>query len=804
MVLQKLELEAPLSVQSWRPYVLAIQKTMEYTLLDSYLNQSVVGNPEFVMQAMDIVLTAMNVSNEYIFLFLSNIFIPLDGPSTDAFIKDLIMKILDMKLLGDWPVLNGLLGQLLYVEDTSQILEKVTELINYYSTTEDNGVYLSMQILSKVYQVIAAVLPSASYQISRLSAYSDLFINLASNGLYLLRQIASTSSLFAPIDNYLSPLQMQLSLGQNLGNLVSQTRNYRSMASNVNREPVDDFLDLIDIDYNTLAQVLSVPLTPEDILETMHVFFTNPDLAVILKGVSGSSVEGGTIDKALNTLSYLTLPGSGQNFMDMFLQISQEGWSLDSLDKTGQLADSVGRMIDLALVLSQESPQSIAQRVEQMAKQLSSATSYIVAHQSNDTGLAILTAISDILSQNLQDMTNTSSQIQSFLQNIITSISVSGSETDLAPFVQAIDQIGGFFFSLLPPQEAVYFNISKQIMGALAQLVSNPRDMQNLVSSVHEIANAVTDTLTLSNMAILPNGRPVQEILYPLFLSNALATEILFNLSLSDYTFSSNLQRDITLNQAFHQMTSSLPEDVQVYLPPLMSALFSALSNVTSTAQIQPAFFEISQQVTMSLMAALNITEDPLPIGMASGSMVHVLFTVSNEVSRIVYDSLMADPSSNQLPFVLRSLKDIEELLLVVLPKEEQQYLNISLHFMDSVAFALNHTINNRGIMDAMIMFSGSIQSLLAVMPNISKDNSDVSVANLENTMKMLLMALSSGQDPLPQSGDLTQQILLTIMNFLSLSNNSPELDVAKIVLQATEMNVRSLLMTNNTNWADK
>ncbi|KAI4872788.1 hypothetical protein NFI96_020720 [Prochilodus magdalenae] len=802
MILETLEVEAPLSTPTWRPFVLAVQKTVDYTLQDSYFNQNVIIGPQIVMQAVEIALTAMNVSSESINAFLSSdIFTTPNNFPIDVLIKDMIRKIIDMKLLGDWPMVYDLLYQLTNVDDSSQILENFIELVNWHSSTQDTGVNLAMQFLPKLYEMIKAILPAASQLTSPLPSSSNLFIELAGNALYLLKQISSTSSLFAPIDNYLIPIQMQLSQGQNLGGLISQSRNSRRLASMVQREPVDDFLDLLEIDYATVAQILSVPLSSQEILETVHMFFANPDLAVILKGMSGNSVQDETIDRALSMLSYLTLPSNEHSLMEMFMQISSEGWSLDSL-KTGQLAESVGRIINLASMLSQESPLSIAQRVEQMVQQFSSAVPYIFSQQSNGTGLDLLTAINSILSQNLQEMPNISSQIQSFLQNIIASIPASGSQTDLAPYVQAIHQTAKAVISLLPVQEAAYFNISAQMMEAFALLASNPANPGNVQLSIHMIANALNQTLTFSGMTTLPNGQPIQEITYPFLLSSALSTGILLNLSLSNYTFRNDQERDMILTQAFNQMSSTLPVEVQVYLHPLKAALFYALSNVTSTDQIQPAFFKISQQVTMSLLTSLNVTGDPAHIGMTPGSLAHVLFTVSSEISRMLYESLLAGPSSMQFPYVLSSVREVMMSSYFMLPAEKQQWLNISLQFMDGVAFALNHTMNTGNVMDVMGYFASSIQSLLAVMPNMGMDTSGI-VSNLENTLKMLLMGLSSGEDPLTQSANMTQHILLTIKNLLSQSGNNSEMDIARMILMAAEMSAGPLLMMNNNNWVD-
>ncbi|XP_066541950.1 glucosylceramide transporter ABCA12 [Hoplias malabaricus] len=785
MALKKLELEEQQSTLTLRPYVLALQKATEYFLQDGYFNQSVLPTPQIVMQAVEIVLTAMNVSSDAINAFLnSDIFTTPYDFSTDVLIKNLIMNIIDKKLLGNWPVIYDLLNQFIYVENTSLLLEKVTEFVSWYNTTEDNGLDLAMQILTKLYDIVKAVLPGASGFLAPISSYSNLFIDLTGNALYLLRQITNTSNLFGPIDTYLSPL----GLGHRIQGIVLQNRNPIKK-----REPIDDFLDLINVDYQSLAQTLSIPLSSEEIWDTMHMFFANPDLAVILKGMSNSSDLDETIDTYLGVLSNLTLPSNGQNFIELFMQISNGGWSLNNM---GPLAESLGRMFGLPLTFSEEPPLGIAHRVEQLVQQFTSAISSIVNQQNNDTDLAFFKAMDGILLENLPDKTNISSQIKYLLENITTIIK-SGSQCELIPFMQAIDQTTDAFISLLPPQERICFNISAQMMKALALLVLKPRDFQNVLFAVNEIANALNNTLTLSGNTTLPNGQPVQEIIYPFILNSALGTEILFNLSVSNYTFSSDQERDMVLTETFDQMTFILPVEVQVYLHPLKSALFFALSNVSSTSQIPSEFFYISQQVTMSLLASLNITENPAQIELAQ-----VLFTVSNEVSTVLYESLMAGPSSMQLPYVLSSLREVIMSFSSSLPPEKQKYFNISLNFMDSVAFALNHTINSGNIKDAMILFSSTIHNLIVAMPNVSTDTSRI-VSDLEDNLQMLLIALTSGQGPLAQSANVTQQILLTIQKFLSLSNNSSEQDLARLLLKAAEMNAKPFLMMNNTNWAD-
>ncbi|XP_049340929.1 glucosylceramide transporter ABCA12 [Astyanax mexicanus] len=806
IALEILERESPLDTLTWKPYITAVQKTIEYVLRNSYFTQS--PSTEIVIQAVEVILTAMNFSSDHINSILNSVILSSSGGglSPDVLIKELIKKVVDMQLLGYMPILYDQLNNILSFVDSSHIFEKAMELYNWYSTTQDTGVDLVMQILSKLYEMVNSVLPAASQLTNPLPYFSDTVFQLASNVFYLLRQISQTSNLFAPIDNYFSPIQMQLSQGKTLMELVAQSKISRMNVSNANKEPVDDFLDLFGVDYQTLAQALSVPLTSEELLETVHGVFANPDLAILLKGVTGASSQDQTIDKALDVLSYLTLPSSGQNFVEMFTQISNEGWSLNSLEKIGQLANSVGRIIDMSLVLSQESPVSIAQRVEQMAEQLSSAASYIAAQQSNGTGLELLKAVDTILLQNLQEMTkNNNSMVAFIIQSIFSYITAPGTGTDLVSYVQAVNQTAQLFVSLFPTPEAqVYFHVSTQMLKGFAMLASNPRDANNMLLGVYEIANALNNTLTFSNMATLPNGKPVQEVMYPFILSNALATQILLNLSVSNYTFSSALERGMILTKLYDTMVSNLPVEAQVYLHPLKSALFYALSNVTSTTQIQFSFFEISQQVTMSLLASLNVTEDPLSNGMTSGSLAQVLFTVSSEVTRVLYESQTPDhQSSMQLLNVLSSLDKVIVSLSSVLPGENQHYLNISLSFMESVAFAMNLNSSTEDITSGMDMFSSSILHLLGAVPNINQDISGDILASLVDTLKMLLSAVSPGQDPLAESSATTQQVLLAVQNLLSLSSNSSELDLARMILKIAEMNASPLLMTNNTNWAD-
>ncbi|TSW62345.1 ATP-binding cassette sub-family A member 12 [Bagarius yarrelli] len=759
------------------PYILAVYKALNFTLD----NQNLTANPKVILHAVEVVLTAMNYSSEQIDSFLSSdVFTMPNSLPFDLHIKEVINKSIQMRLLGNWTIMYNILEQVLYVENKTSILRMLHELISWYNTTEDTGVSFGLNMFTKLYEMLGLLVPT----LSPSPCYSDLLFRLAGNALNALQHIFSTTNLFTPINSYLKPIQMKLALGDNLRDLVSETQNARTVVQNLTREPVDDFLDLLEINYQNLSQILSIPLTSEEILETMHVFFANPDLGIYLKGVSrnvaGTSVEDETIDTILGTLAYLTLPSNGQTFIEMIKQTFSQPWGLKDIQ--------LGRIVGLVRMLSQQSSLNIAQRVEQMANQLTSAATYTMAHEGNHS--EILTAINNILSQNLQQITNTSLEDQTILQEIINSLT-SKSQVDFGSYMIVINQTTEALASVIPPEELVYFNLSAQIMEAFALLMLYPTDPEKVVMSSHKIADSMGLSLALANSTALPNGQPIENNLYPFVLNSALATQILFNLSASNYTFASNFEESLILTQ----MTSTLQKDVQEDLSPLTSALLLAFSNVSDTSQIESAFLEITQNVTMDLLQYFNLTGDPMSIGMHS-----VLFTVSNEVSACLIEGSMGNSSSNLLPYIINSLQAVISSLSLALPSEDQQYPGVVFKYMETMALALNHTITTGDAEGGMKMISNSVESLLLMMPNNSTDNSSGIISDLENTIKTLLIALSSGHDPITQTSMVTNEMLAIIQNLLSAGDSSSEIDLANAILGAFKMNAGSLLVTNDSN----
>ncbi|KAK7169397.1 hypothetical protein R3I93_005384 [Phoxinus phoxinus] len=805
MALEQIKTEAPWMV----PYIEAIGKTIEVILQNGNLFQNSTASPLIVMQALEITLTGMNFTEEIINYILSgDIFMNPNGSMVDNIIKEVIQQIIGTGLLREWPMLYGVMQQVLYFEDTSGTLWKSVEFFNWLYTTEDTGLNFALEILRKLYKILRDALTNMP---TPLSCLSGTFIDMAGNALYLLKQIKLTSDLFAPVEQYLSPLKMQMTNGENLQGLVSQTINTRNVARKVQREPVDDFLDLFDIDYQALLAVLSIPPNSTEILETIHVFFANPDLGVILKGLSremaGITNQEVTIDTALNVLSYLTLPSNGQQFLEMFMDIASEGGSLNDLNKVEKLVESLGRMIDMAMVLSDQPSLNIAQRIEHMAQQLQASVSNIVSQEGNgtDTAIQFLTTLNSILSENFEEMKDISPQVTGILQNIIGSFYSTGSQMSIASYLEAMDQTAETFASLLSGEVAGYFNISGQMLQAFALLEAYPGDIEKVMMSTGMISNSLNHVLALSNITTLPNGQSIQEVTHPLILSSAMATHILFNLSVSNYSLSSNAEREMLLNQTFDQMVVILPKETHVYLFAIKSALFTALYTVSNTAEITSHFPEISQLVTQSLLNSLNITYDLTSTHMTPDGLVYILMTVSNQVSMSLYEGLKLSGSPIQILQVVNSLSEVASSIYSIMPVEGRLYINITVELMETMSFVLNDTSTFGDVNGAVSQVVNSFNNLLAMVPNMDTDSFSSIIGDLEHTLKTILMIIQADQSPLTQTADITQQLLHTIQNLISLGNSSSvESELSKIVLGASSMNIGHLLGMNDTNWTNK
>ncbi|XP_067108192.1 glucosylceramide transporter ABCA12 [Osmerus mordax] len=790
---------------SIQPYTKPLEMAINYTMENGHLLQNTTSAQNLIMQVLEILLTGTNLPSDTLSSILnSGLFSGPESNSIDGLIKDVVKQVIQMQMLGDVPMVYGVMEQLLAAKDTSLILEKVLEFGVWWGSTQASGVDLVSQTLPRMYEVVKALLSTLTQMGVPLPIDSNMFVDLAGNLLMMLRQIASSSNVLGPMDQYLSQIQDEMGLRT----LTRRTR--RQAMWEPRREPMDDFIDLFYIDYASLFRALSVPPTFPEIMETSHMFLANPDLAVVVKGVTWdltmNSSQDEAIDTALGVLSFLTLPTQWKIYESLFVELGKESWSLESLANMDKLTVGLGRIVDVAMVLSQQPSVNIAQRVGHIVEQLSDSIAQIVSGQGQGQNVAVnfLSAVNNILSENLMEVTDVAPKVTAIISHILNTVTRPEAQMTLAPYLLALDQTIDTFSSYLSAEDLVYFNTSGQMLKGLALLVAFPRDLEKMVQASHIISNSLDHLLTFKGETTLPNGQSIQTITHPLILNSALATQVLWNLTDANLTFSNDQEKEAMVKKTFRALVVLLPEDQRIYILPLEQHLLSALSGVSNTAQIPPAFLGISSQVTMSILAMLNMTHTPVSQDIGIRDMVQVLSVVSQQVSMSLWQGLMTPTSATHIPSVFMSLNQAVRTLMPLLPAEGQKYLNVSLHVLEITATSLNYSAATGDIEGAMNVVASSIQTLLASVSAPGLESTGSIVGDLEHTIQKLLLVLQSGQQPLAQAVDITQLLLQSVHTLLGQANGSMEANLAQVVLQGVNINTGHLLMINDTNWTHK
>lgn len=190
---------------------------------------------------------------------------------------------------------------------------------------------------------------------------------------------------------------------------------------------------------------------------------------------------------------------------------------------------------------------------------------------------------------------------------------------------------------------------------------------------------------------------------------------------------------------------------------------------------------------------------------MTPDGIVYILMTVSNQVSMSLYEGLMLNGSPLQISEVVNTLNEVAFTLYSILPVEGRMYINITLNLMETLDFALNDNNTFGDLEGAVSQVVNSVNVLLDMVPHINTSYSSNIIGDLEQTLKTILMIIQADQSPVSQTADITQQLLQTIQNLITLGNSSSvEPELAKIVLGAASNDIDPLLGMNDTNWTDK
>ncbi|XP_061827806.2 glucosylceramide transporter ABCA12 [Nerophis lumbriciformis] len=273
-----------------------------------------------------------------------------DG-SLPAVIRDVLKALIHMKVFGNEPVVYQVLEHFLASNDTTLLMQKVAEVSAWLASAEESGLELLTQALPRISELIRPLMSVLTHFGINTPETTELVEDLAGNVIAMLKQLLS-GGLLSPVDHH-----QVASYQDGGGSHVLNGRHRREAPVIPGLSPVDDFLQLLHIDYPAMFQAISAPLTPEEVLETAHVFFANPDLNIVVKGTTNDmpwALNGSgekAIDAALGVLSFATLPSSSQMS------------SLDLLrDAVAMLPESfplAARLKDITQVLASESQENL-------------------------------------------------------------------------------------------------------------------------------------------------------------------------------------------------------------------------------------------------------------------------------------------------------------------------------------------------------------------------------------------------------------------------------------------------------------
>ncbi|XP_057709211.1 glucosylceramide transporter ABCA12-like isoform X1 [Corythoichthys intestinalis] len=290
-----------------RPCIDAMAEALSHILNNYHQIQDTDSSEVVFNEVVAILLSCINTTLDD---FISLVEGDLSGISNGSFLElvnNIVKIMINMNLFGDEPMVYNTLEQLLSSNATKELLQKLIEMSAWLASTNESGLDLLTQALPKMSELLRLLLSILTHMGVDMPEIMDLVEDLTRNIFEMLRQLLS-SDLFTSMDHHPDGSQWEL-LG---GNRALHNRRKREALLIPQIEPLSDFSDLLSINYQAIFGDLSAP-TPEEMLETAHMFVSNPNLNIILKGstngmpwaINGSREE--TIDAALGLLSFATL-----------------------------------------------------------------------------------------------------------------------------------------------------------------------------------------------------------------------------------------------------------------------------------------------------------------------------------------------------------------------------------------------------------------------------------------------------------------------------------------------------------------
>ncbi|XP_044072836.1 LOW QUALITY PROTEIN: glucosylceramide transporter ABCA12 [Siniperca chuatsi] len=365
----KLVLDELLSVAPFlQPYIEAVEKALSHILDNYHLMQDSSSSKGLFGEAVMIFLSSANITSEDMFSMVWGNSSGLNEASVTDMMKETVKLMMDLQIFGDAPMVYQALEQFLASNNTSLILQKLAEMSAWSASTQASGLDLLTQALPKIYDILRPLLSVLTQMNMDMPANTELFEDLAGNIIAMLRQLVSTSGLLAPMDHHPNVFQQEATGG----NHTMRVRQRREAPLMLTRDPMDDFIDLFYIDYPALFKAIAILPTTAEMMETVHVFFANPDLNVVVKGATSGMPWGlnasreETIDAALGVLSFLTFPDAFQtSSMHLLMNAADmlpDGFPFSSVLKN--ITRVLARESQENLILMQQTVQTAAELLQ--------------------------------------------------------------------------------------------------------------------------------------------------------------------------------------------------------------------------------------------------------------------------------------------------------------------------------------------------------------------------------------------------------------------------------------------------------
>ncbi|XP_019750907.1 uncharacterized protein abca12 [Hippocampus comes] len=289
------------------PCIEAMEEALHH-ILNNYHHIQGIDSSELVFnEAAMIVLSCVNITLDDLFSIVGGNLSRINHGSFLDMVNDAVKAMIHMKLFGDEPMVYQAHEQFLASNARKALMQKVAEMSALLASSNESGLELLTQALPRISELLRPLLSTLTQMGVDLPEITELVEELVENIIAMLRQLLS-SGLFTPEAHH---------PGVTANTHVSNARRRREAPLLPQPDPMNDFLYFLSIDYPAMFRTLSVP-SQEEIRETAHMFFSNPNLNIIMKGSTRdmpwalNSSREETIDAALGVLSFATLPSDSQ------------------------------------------------------------------------------------------------------------------------------------------------------------------------------------------------------------------------------------------------------------------------------------------------------------------------------------------------------------------------------------------------------------------------------------------------------------------------------------------------------------